>query len=146
MASDWTVDTAIKYLEGRIQELDKLIAQRFADNDKAIQAALLAAKEAVTAALAAAKEAVEKANSASEKRFDAVNEFRNQQKDIIATFLPRNEYEANHKAIEEKLQDLTDRMNTSSGKSSGTSATVAYIVTAIGLVFGAVGIILTFSN
>lgn len=124
----------------------KYVDQRFSDNDKAVQAALVSQEKAVSAALAAAKEAVSKAETASEKRFDAVNEFRKTLSDQTNTFLPRPEYDANHTALEDKIQALTDRMNVSTGKSSGTSATVAYIVTAISLVFGAVGIILAFNN
>ncbi len=97
--SDWTFETFKEYID-----------QRFADSDKAIQAALQAAKEAVA-----------KAEIATEKRFDAVNEFRGQLADQAATLLTRSEYDTNHKALEDKISDLTDRLNRSEGKGSGFS-------------------------
>jgi leucyl aminopeptidase (aminopeptidase T) len=80
--------------------------QRFNDNDKAIQAALVAQEKAVAAALAASKEAVTKAEVANEKRFDGVNEFRQALSDQTNTFLPRSEYDVNHKTLQKQMDTL----------------------------------------
>jgi len=64
------------------------VDQRFSDMDKAVLAALSSTEKAITVA-----------NAANEKRLDAVNEFRDQQKDIIAGFLSRVEYQAQHEAV-----------------------------------------------
>lgn len=122
--SGWTVDTLKEYTE-----------QRFTDQDKAVQAALQAAKEAVI-----------KAETATEKRFEATNEFRGQLADQTATLLPRSEYDSNHKALEDKIDALTDRMNRNDGKSSGLNAGWGYIVGAIGLAATIIGIILAFNG
>lgn len=109
--SGWTVDTLKEYFE-----------QRLTDQDKAVQAALTAAKEAVL-----------KAENATDKRFDSVNEFRQQLNDQTNTFLSRPEYNAQHKALEDKVSDLTDRVNTTDGKSSGVSASWGYLVGFLGI-------------
>lgn len=47
--------------------------------------------------------AIEKANTATEKRFEGVNEFRNTLSDQQRTFIPRTEYEAGHKNLNDML-------------------------------------------
>lgn len=154
---DWTTGSLKIFHDEKIASLKVHIEQRFTDNDKAIQAALVSQEKAVAAALAAAKEAVSKAEAASEKRFESVNEFRQTLSDQTASFLPRPEYDANHKALEDKIdtkckaledkiQALTDRLNISTGKSSGISAAWGSIGVAIGLLIAAVSVILTFNN
>lgn len=122
------------------------VDQRFSDNDKAIQAALVSQEKAVAAALAAAKEAVAKAETASEKRFDAVNEFRQTLSDQTATFLPRPEYDAQHKALEEKVNTLAIRLNRTDDKSSGRGDVIGWIVGAVGLASTIIFVVLAFNN
>lgn len=122
--SGWTVDT-----------LKEHMTQRFADQDKAVQAALLAAKEAVL-----------KAEVASEKRFESVNEFRQQLSDQTNTFLTRNEYAANHSALEDKLTGVVDRMNLADGKTKGSDITMGKIYAAIGAVGAILGILVLIAN
>lgn len=109
--SGWTVDTLKEYIE----------ALR-SDDQKAVQAALLAAKEAVI-----------KAENATEKRFESVNEFRAQLADQGNTFLPRLEYDAQHKALEDRVSALTDRINIKEGKGAGLNAGWGYLVAGVGL-------------
>lgn len=118
--SGWTVDTLKEYFE-----------QRFTDQDKAVQAALLAAKEAVL-----------KAEVASEKRFESVNEFRQQLSDQTNTFIPRPEYTAQHKALEDKVALLTDIMN----QNKGGDISMNKIYAAIGAVGAILGIIVIIAN
>lgn len=99
-------------------------------------------KEALHIALQAADTAVNKAEAAQKAVNQGQNEFRAQQKDLIATMLPRNEYESNHKALEDKIDALTDRFNVREGRSGGLSAGWGYLVGAIGLLGSVVGIII----
>lgn len=122
--SGWTVDTLKEYVE----------ALR-SDDQKAVQAALLAAKEAVI-----------KAETATEKRFESVNEFRQQLGDQSNTFLPRPEYNAQHKALEDRVTDLTDRMNKTDGAKSGSDITVGKIYAAVGVVGAILAILVLLSN
>lgn len=118
--SSWTVDTLKEYVE-----------QRFSDQDKAVQAAMIAAKEAVL-----------KAENATEKRFEATNEFRQQLSDQTNTFLPRPEYNAQHKALEEKVDVLTDRMN----QDKGQDISMGKIYAAIAAVGSILAIIVLLAN
>lgn len=126
----WTVTTLKEYME-----------RGFEYQDKAVQAALAAQEKAVAAALTAAKEAVLKAEAASEKRFESVNEFRATLSDQTNTLMPRQEYTVQHKALEDKLTDLTNRLNKSDGVKQGSEVTIGKIYAAVGVVAAIVGII-----
>lgn len=123
---DWTTGTLKIYHDEKIAFLEKYVEQRFTDQDKAVQAALQAAKEAVL-----------KAENASEKRFESVNEFRQQLSDQTNTFLPRPEYNAQHKALEEKVALLTDIMN----QDKGQEISMGKIYAAVGAVGAILAII-----
>jgi hypothetical protein len=133
--SGWTVDT-----------LKEHVTQRFDDNQKAIDAALVAQEKAVAAALAATKEAINKAEVATGKRFESVNEFRAQLADQSNTLMPRQEYTVQHKALESKLSDLTDRINIADGKIKGAQLTSGKIYAAIGGAVAIISIIVVIAN
>jgi hypothetical protein len=101
---------------------------------------------AVKAAFASSEKAIDKANTASEKRFEAMNEFRGQLSDQQSTFMTRNEYMAQHQALMQKVQDVTDRMNIMSGRSSGYQGSWGVIVGAITVGAALVTIITMISN
>ena len=63
-------------------------------------------------------------SGSNERRFESVNEFRSQQRDIIAGFLTRAEYQAAHQSLVEKIDDLSARMDRQTG---GNSATYRFI-------------------
>lgn len=121
MAKDWTFKTLLAFVMQRIDNLEKMLNERYQTQTKATDAAFVAqqtamktafdaADKAVQAALAAAKEAAAKAESAAKDRFTAVNEFRGQLADVIATFLPRTEYYTAHKAVEDRVTANADRL------------------------------------
>lgn len=143
---DWSIGSLKVYEDEKITNLKEYFLALRADDQVAIKAALVAQEKAVAAALSAAKEAVIKAESASEKRFESVNEFRKTLSDQTNTFLPRPEYDANHKALEDKIQALTDRINLSTGKSSGVSASWSILLGGLGGIATIVGLILAFNN
>jgi hypothetical protein len=84
----WTLDTLKEHLTSRIDGL----------------------KENVGTAMAASDKAIGKADIAIEKRFDSVNEFRKSLDDMVNTLLPRSEYQVQHQALVEKVNDLFQRL------------------------------------
>jgi hypothetical protein len=60
--------------------------------------------------LAAMGQQTELTRSAMEHRLNGMNEFRDQLRDQAATFMPRTEYTGLHRALEDRLSDLADRM------------------------------------
>lgn len=122
--SGWTVDTLKEYIEALRD-----------DDQKAVQAALQSTKEAIL-----------KAETATEKRFESVNEFRKTLSDQTSSFLPRPEYDANHKALEDKMQVLTDRANTSEGQTQGSQITKGNLYAAVGAVVAILGFLVLLSN
>lgn len=118
-----------EHFEALLLEMDKRYNQRFDAQEKA-----------VTSALTAAKEAVGKAETAAEKRFDSVNEFRGQQSDIVATFMPRKEHESEMRTAMGKIDDLQRRLDRNEGRSTGLGQGWGYVVGAAGLVAALVAI------
>jgi hypothetical protein len=131
----WTIESLKIYHDQRIDSLRELVDQRFEGNEKAL-----------TAALNAAKEAVLKAEGASEKRFESVNEFRATLSDQTNTLMPRQEYTVQHRALEEKLTELTNRINMSEGQKQGSDVTIGKIYAAVGVVGAVLGIIVLLAN
>jgi len=108
--------------------------------------------------------AIEKAEMATEKRFEGVNEFRDQLRDQALTFMPRSEAEVRIIALTErsdvnanqiiataaiqserinKLElSINTRLAASDGKGAGLNAAWGYLVAAIGVVGGLVGLII----
>jgi hypothetical protein len=118
--SGWTIDTIKAYFEAQLRSLREALDERYATQTKATDAAFIAqqtamktafdaADKAVQAALAAAEKAATKAETAANERFKSTNEFRDQQKDIIAGFISRVEYVAEHNALSERISALGDR-------------------------------------
>lgn len=143
---NFTIGSLKVYEDEKIANLKELFLALRTDDQIAITAALAAQEKAVAAALAAAKEAVSKAETASEKRFESVNEFRKTLSDQTASFLPRPEYDANHKALEDKIQSLTDRINITAGQSQGSDITMGKIVTVIGVSSTVLGMLVLLAN
>jgi flagellar motor component MotA len=108
----------------------------------AVQAALASAEKAVAAALTASEKAVDKAETAQGKVNQTQNEFRGALKDQAATLMPRSEYNINHKALEEKVNTLTARMN----QDKGGEISMGKIYAAIGAVGAILGIIVMLAN
>jgi len=97
-------------LSSRLTALSKLSDTRFKHQEEMVRVALSAAKEAVT-----------KAEVATEKRFESVNEFRQTLSDQTSSFIPRAEFLAMHKAMEDKIEDLRSLNNTMVNKTSFSS-------------------------
>jgi hypothetical protein len=76
---------------------------------------------AVAAALSSAERAVAKADLAVEKRFDGVNEFRQALADQSNSLLPRQEYNAQHGALVERIEQLVLLVNKMEARTDGRS-------------------------
>jgi hypothetical protein len=108
--SGWTVDTLREHIDQRTEDLRDGIRQRITDLDRALSRRMDDADKAIQAALVSAEKAVAKAETASEKRFEGVNEFRSQQQDLITTFMPRAEHEAEIKSLSDRVTANADRV------------------------------------
>jgi len=109
--SGWTVDTLKADVQHQIDDMRRLLDERYQTQTKAVDAAFAAAERAVQSALLAAEKAVGKAETAAEKRFESVNEFRGQLNDIVTTLISRTEAEARMAAQSEKLTSIDERMS-----------------------------------
>jgi hypothetical protein len=97
-------------IETRLDSSEENLGRRADSFQLQMDQRFAAAQSAVEAALASAEKAVSKAEAAAEKRFEAVNEFRSALTDQTRLFLPRTEYDSNHKALEDRIGVNTERM------------------------------------
>jgi hypothetical protein len=125
-----------------LQQMDLRYQQRFDAQQKALDAALLAQEKAVQTAMIAAEKAVTKAEVAAEKRFDGVNEFRQLVTDLVREQMPRNEAEQRLAAMGEKVDELRATVLSNAGRGAGLQAGWAYLLGAVALVGGVLGIVL----
>jgi hypothetical protein len=121
--------------------LREYVDVRFLAQEKAVAAALAAQEKAVAAALAAADRAVSKAENAAERRFESVNEFRAALADNFRTLMPRAESEQARAIINEKIDQLTTRINAREERGRGMGDIVGWIVGAVGLVAAVISIV-----
>lgn len=114
---NWTLAGYISHNESMRDETDRRYEQRFVAQERAVEAALTSAKEAVL-----------KAETASEKRFEGVNEFRATLADQAATLISRTEVEQVIKALDEKVDAVTGRMDRLDGRSGGLNSSWGYLI------------------
>ena len=126
----WTLEAYVSHNESMRVETDRRYEQRFAAQEKAVEAALTSAKEAVL-----------KAETASEKRFEGVNEFRATLADQAATLISRAEVEQLFKALNEKVDSVTGRMDRLDGRAGGIDASWVKIVGIITILIGIAAVI-----
>lgn len=95
-------------VEEQLLALDRLMAARFASMD-----------EKTTLALSSADKAVSKAEIATERRFEGVNEFRQTLSDQAAQFVTRREFESLRHAGTERMDELKEWIDRTSGERTG---------------------------
>lgn len=127
---DWTTGTLKVYEDEKLATLKLLMDER-KEHLKELRAA---DQRAIDAALVSQEKAIIKAENAAERRFELLNELR----DGVAT---KEQVEA----VDKLVDGITSRLDRIEGSGKGTANTIAYLVTAISVVFGAVGIILAFN-
>jgi hypothetical protein len=166
--SSWTVDSLHQYLQQQLNDMRRLLDERYVTQTKAVdtafvaqatamQTALTAAERAVATALLSAEKAVTKAEAAAEKRFESINEFRGQLSDQAATFLARSEADARFEAMAEKIEsngklsaeriaDINRRLDLNQGKSSGIGATWGVLLGGASFIGTVIAIVLVFTR
>jgi chromosome segregation ATPase len=124
MASKWTVDLLYEHLIAILEERDK----------------------AVRAALAASEKALERVAADSNQRFASVNEFRGALDDQARLNITRAEVEASMNRLNERIQELTDRVNKSEGKGAGLNAGWLILAGAIPVIIGIITVVVLLSR
>jgi hypothetical protein len=144
LKTDWSLNSLREYLLSRIQSLENVLGERdrrFEDLMKMYVDLIAQLRRELTLALEASKEAVTKAENATEVRFRNVDRFRDQLAEQEKSFLTRNEYAAAHVRLEERLGEVTDRMNRAEGNNVGSSRTWMITVASIAAVSGVFSIV-----
>jgi hypothetical protein len=136
--SGWTTDTLREYVQRQLDDMRRMLDDRYETQTKAVEAAFGAADRAVQAALQAAEKAVNKAETAADKRFEAVNEFRGQLADQAATFLSRTEADVRITALTDRLNAIESRLDVTQGRSTGYSSLFGWGTAALAAVVGLV--------
>ncbi len=101
--------------------------------------------------------AIDKAEAANEKRFASVNAFREQLAQQASQFMPRELAEAKINeatnllsgriaATEKTLTELRSWRDTQTGQSSGASASIGWVVTAVTVVVSILGVVIILAN
>lgn len=90
--------------------LRELVDAKLAAAAELVDTKLAALTSQVLAAFVCSEKAVTKAEVATEKRFDSVNEFRKALSDQATEFLPRGEYNVQHKALADRVEINSTRV------------------------------------
>jgi hypothetical protein len=109
--TQWTVQTLKEHYDYVLKERDEKINQKFESIELAVT----------------------KADEATEKRFESVNEFRAQLADQQRTFILRSEYEAGHKELTNRVDDIKLEVEKINNEKTGRSVVLAYVVAGISL-------------
>lgn len=105
-------DKDIRYLERRIDELEKLMDTKFESQERA----------------------VDTAQDAMEQRFESVNEFRATLSDQTANFVTREVVDAIVNELSRRVGSLESRMSAYDGRIIGYSAGVGLVVLILSIV------------
>jgi len=117
--SGWTVDTLHVHLDQKFRDLNTKLDERHRSQQEMVRTAL----------------------DASDKRFESVNEFREQQKDIIASFVTRVEYTTAMKALGDKVDTLSSRVDSSAGGQASVYRLVGWGLTAAVIIIAIVSVL-----
>lgn len=101
-------------------------------------------KEYLESRINGVEKATTVAAASMEKRLESMNEFRSQLKDQTATFLTKEYYEMNHKVVQDQVDVLRLSKAELAGKASQSSVTVAFIISAIGIIFSIISLVKDF--
>lgn len=122
------LETNIDRLESRVETaccvdkmcgMERLISEKFESNEKA----LITAKEAL------------------DKRLDSMNEFREALREQAAKMMTRDEYNVNHEAFRNQLNELSKAKERMEGKASQSSLYVATAIAVLSLFIGAIHVL-----
>jgi len=91
--SEWTLETLKYMLEQRMDDQDKAVTIALSERDKQVAAALLS----------------------NSKRLDEMNEFRQENRENTATYMPRAEAEAAINRLSDRITEVERRINVGEG-------------------------------
>lgn len=123
------VEANVQAVNRRIDDLIRMLDERYATQTKNVDTALASASTAmqlartedqrnVATALSNQEKAVTKAETAAEKRFESVNEFRAQLTDQAATFVSRLEADARRAESDARIAALADKFGSETQRNS----------------------------
>ena len=102
--SGWTVDTLMAHYDRRLNDMQRLLDERYAAQQREVQTALTSAEKAVG-----------KVELATEKRFESVNEFRAQLSDQTNSFLPREVADTTFAELRTQIGMIASRLDRTDG-------------------------------
>jgi len=144
----WDVNTLYVHLAHRIDELEKLVEQRFSAMEKVQRAeretlntAILSVERASAAAMAASEKAIDKAEKAATDRFSSVNEFRSTLSDQATKFVARTEVDTRINGMSEKVNDVSTRVGRIESMGMGRQEKGGETRANWTLLFGAIGML-----
>lgn len=106
------------------------------DLEKAMHASQTSQEKAILSALAAVNTATTKAEKSAEEWRRSANEWRDAMDDRERRFMPRAEFEANHRQLMERLDKIDGWRTTLEAKKAGSNEVWGYLAGAIGLFGG----------
>ncbi len=144
-------------LTSALESAQRALDQRATTLDKEFHEHLDQVRHETSIAFESSDRAISKAEAANERRFESVNEFRAQLNDQAASFLTRTEYDAQHSALINKVDDeakrnaerfgeVNRRLDVSAGKSSGIGASWAALLGGMTLIGTVIAIVVFFAN
>ena len=119
------LDLLEKYIRTVMDERDRRYEQRFSAQEEATRAAFRAADGALT-----------KAETVMIRDKDQANEWREAMNDREKTFMPRAEYQAEHRALSDRITLLTGT------RQSGFNAAWGYLLGVLGLAVAVAAVLL----
>ena len=110
------------YLDLKIADLEKYFTEMIISRDKALLVAL----------------------ATMEKRLDGMNHLKAQLDDREKTYIPRLQYEVEHKVLSDRVDELRLSRALLEGKASQFSVNIAMFISFVSMMIGVISIILKF--
>ena len=142
----YATNAAVALDTARASAVALLLAKEAAVNDqiesqhRESAVAINSVRETMSVSLTNQATAVAKAEDANEKRFASVNEFRATLSDQATKFIARSEVEQRFTSMNEKIVDMSSRMDRNEGRGSGLNAGWGYLVAGLGLLLTVVSV------
>jgi hypothetical protein len=125
-------------LAARISALEKMLNER----EERTKERFVFIEKNINIAMASADKAISKSEMAVEKRFDSVNEFRQTLADQAAHLMPRSEYQVQHIALVDRVEESIERLNTMENRGVGRRDASVNIGSSITFGMGVAGFVL----
>lgn len=127
----WTFPTFKEYVDAALADHEAKDVLRHEAADKAL-----------SAALSSAQAAVGKAEVSTDKRFETYNRFRETMADQAREYLPRPEYDVQHRALTDRIMALEASQTKMSSRESGFQAGWSMFIAAAAVLTSVVAIVI----